>query len=58
MYIVRDKILIQADPRDPKYDKIYLEPYPTVRVNDNETMKHHKRAVLDTVNIRQVHPYK
>ena len=53
-----DKILIATDPQDPKYDKKYLGPYPIVRVNDNGTIKYRKGAVLDTVNIRNVHPYK
>ena len=57
-YNIGDNILITTDPQDPKYDEKYLGPYPVVQVNDNGTIKYRKGAVLDTVNIRNVHPYK
>ena len=56
-YSVGDKILIKADHK-PKYDPEYLGPYPVVQVNKNGTVKYCKGAILDMVNIRQVHPYK
>ena len=57
-YKVGDKILINADPKKPKFDKEYLGPFPIVQVNNNGTVKYRKGAILDTVNIRNVHPYK
>ena len=57
-YSVGDKILIKADHNKPKYDPEYLGPFPIVQVNKNGTVKYRKGAILDTVNIRQVHPYK
>ena len=52
------KSLFLADPRYPKLNGKYLVPYSIVRVNSNGTIKYRKGAVLDTVNIRQVHLYK
>ena len=57
-YQVGDKILISADPKKPKFDKEYLGPFPIVQVNKNGTVKYRKGAILDTVNIRNIHPYK
>ena len=57
-YSPGDKILIVADHNKPKYDAEYLGPYPIVQVNNNGTVKYRKGAMLDTVNIRNIHPYK
>ena len=53
-----DKILVKADHNKSKYDPEYNGPYPIVQVNNNGTLKYRKGAILDIVNIRNVHPYK
>ena len=58
MHPVGDKILITADPTDPKFDPKYLGPFPIVQVNKNGTVKYCRGAILGTVNIRNIHPYK
>jgi transposase InsO family protein len=57
-YSVGDKILIRTETNKAKYDDLYLGPYVVIQVNDNGTLKYRNGAITDTVNIRQVHPFK
>ena len=57
-YAVGDKILVKSDHNKSKYDPEYNGIYPIVQVNNNITLKYRKGAILDIVNIRNVHPYK
>ena len=57
-YAVGVKTLVKADHNKAKYDPEFNGPYPIVHVNNNGTLKYRKGAILDIVNIRNVHPYK
>ena len=57
-YSVGNKILVKTDYNKAKYDPEYNGPYTIVQVNDNGTVKYRNGAILDTINIRQIHPYK
>ena len=57
-YSVGDKILIKTDHNKAKYDPEYKGPFRITQVNKNGTLKYRNGAMLDVVNIRQVHPYK
>ena len=55
---VGDKVLLKTEA-NTKYGKNpYEGPYDIVHVNDNGTIRYLKGHVIDTVNIRNIHPYK
>ena len=57
-YKVGDKVLLKTEA-NTKYGKNpYEGPYNIVHVNDNGTIRYLKGHVIDTVNIRNIHPYK
>ena len=57
-YRVGDKVLLQT-ASNTKYGKdAYEGPYAIVQVNNNGTVRIQKGTIMDTVNIRIVHPYK
>ena len=41
-----------------KYEQLYRDPYLVMQVNTNGTVCLKIGAVMDTVNIRHIHPYK
>ena len=41
-----------------KYEQLYKGPYLVMQVNTNGTVLLKIGAVMDTVNIRHIHPYK
>ena len=56
-YHIGDLVLMKNDS-NTKYGKDpYSGPYEIVRVNDDGTLRIQKGAMLDTVNIRNIHPY-
>ena len=57
-YQVGDKVLLKTDMTTKYGQDPYVGPYTIVQVNDNGTIRCRKNNVLDTVNIRNVHPHK
>ena len=57
-YKVGEKVLYRADPSSKFGADAYEGPYEVVKVNDNGTVRMRKGAVTDTVNIRNIHPYR
>ena len=57
-YQVNDQILIKNNPNKAKFDHEWLGPYPIVSVNTNGTVRYQKGRKTDSINIRQIHPYK
>ena len=57
-YNVGDQVLVSADALDKFSTTPYMGPYEVKKVNTNGTLKLQMGAVLDTVNIRRIHPYK
>ena len=57
-YSVGDKILIKTDHNKAKYNPEYKGPFCVMQVNKNGILKYRNGAMLDIVNIRQVHPYR
>lgn len=57
-YKLGDRVLLKTDS-NRKYGKDpYEGPCVILQVNDNGTIKYQKKNLIDTINIRQVHPYK
>ena len=56
-YQVGDKVLVSADALDKFSTTPYKGPYIVKKVHTNGTLRVQMGAVLDTVNIRRVHPY-
>ena len=56
-YQVGDKVLVSADALDKFSTTPYKGPYTVKKVHTNGTLRVQMGAVLDTVNIRRVHPY-
>ena len=52
------KVLYRADPSSKFGNDAYKGPYEIVQVNDNGTVRMKKGIVTDTVNIRNIHPYR
>ena len=58
-YNVHDKVLAIGKPTLSKYGSNPWEgPYDIVKVNDNGTVRLKKGVVIETINIRQIKPYK
>ena len=58
-YNVNDKVLYIGKPTLSKYGSNPWEgPYDIVKVNDNGTVQLKKGVVIETINIRQIKPYK
>ena len=57
-YCVGDKILLKTESSTKFGKDPYEGPYDIVKVNDNGTVKYMKGSVIDTVNIRNIHPFK
>ncbi len=57
MYNVGDMVLVTMDALDKYSMTTYKDPYKIMKVNNNGMVKIQMGAVLDTVNIRRVHPY-
>ena len=57
-YCVGEKVLYRADPFSKFGGDAYEGPYEIVQVNGNGTVRMKKGSVTDTVNIRNIHPYR
>lgn len=57
-YHVGDKVLLHLGDVKTKFDPQYDGPHEVVNVYDNGTIRIRNGAVLETVNIRIVHPYR
>ena len=58
-YKVGDKIMLKTESKTKYGEDQYEGPYVILRINDNGTVKFRKkRSILDTINIRNIHPYK
>ncbi len=57
-YQVGDMIMIKTESNTKYGQDPYEGPYNIVQVNDNGTVKYNKGSILDTINIRNVHPFK
>ena len=58
-YQVGDKIMLKTGSNTKFGKDPYKGPYDIVQVNnDNGTIRYQKGNVLDTVNLRNIHPYK
>ena len=57
-YTIGDSILLKAESNKAKFDPEWLGPYTVVAVNTNGTLRYQKGPITDSVNIRQVHPYR
>jgi hypothetical protein len=55
-YHVSDKVLLHLGDVKSKFDPQYDGSYEIIAVYDNGTIRIRKGAVLETVNIRIVHP--
>ena len=56
-YKVGDMVMLENHPAN-KYEQPYKGPYLVMQVNTNGTVHLKIFAVMDTVNIRCIHPYK
>ena len=56
-YKVGDKVMLE-NHRTNKYEQPYKSPYLITQVNTNETVHIMIGAVMDTMNITHIHPYK
>ena len=56
-YHIGDLVLMKNDSNTKYVKNPYAGPYEIVHVNDNGKLRTHKGATLDTVNIRNIHPY-
>ena len=56
-YRVGDLVMLE-NHRANKYEQPYKGPYMIHRVNTNGTVHLQMDSVMDTVNIRHIHPYK
>ena len=56
-YKVGDVVMLENCHAN-KYEQPYKGPYLVVQVNTNETVHFRIGAVMDTMNIRHIHPYK
>ena len=56
-YKVGDMVMLE-NHRANKYEQLYKGPYLVMQVNTNGTVCLKIGAVIDTVNIRYIHPYK
>ena len=56
-YQVGDKILQKVE-NNTKYGPEYEGPYVITDVYDNGTVRIRKNTFIDTINIRQIEPYK
>jgi transposase InsO family protein len=57
VYHIGDQVLLDKDNTN-KYENPYEGPYTILQVNTNGTVRLQMGAVIDTVNIRRLHPYK
>ena len=57
-YAVGDSVLIKTNPNKAKFDAEWEGPYPIVALHNNGAIRYRKGRVEDSVNIRQVHPYR
>ena len=58
-YNVGDKIMLKTEDKTKYGRDQYEGPYVILRINnDNGTVRFKKNSILDTVNIRNIHPYK
>ena len=57
-YRVGDKVLYQTYSKAKYGENPYTGPYQVLKVNDNGTVQLKMVAVVDTVNIRLLKPYK
>ena len=58
-YKVGDKIMLKTEDKTKYGRDQYEGPYVILRINnDNGTVRFKKNRILDTVNIRNIHPYK
>jgi transposase InsO family protein len=55
-YKVGDLVLLKRGTEN-KYESPYQGPFPILQVNDNGTVRLKVKAVIDTYNIRRLHPY-
>ena len=58
VYNKGDKILIKTQCNTKFGQDPYTGPFDIVQVNDNGTIRYRNKNILDTINIRNVHPYK
>jgi transposase InsO family protein len=58
VYKVGDKVLLKTDFNKAKYDPEWKGPFVLTTVRPNGTVRFRNGAVTDSVNIRQIHPYK
>ena len=49
--------MIKTDSNNKFGKDPYKGPYNIVQINDNGTIRYNKGAVVDTVNLRNIHPY-
>ena len=56
-YKVGDMVMLENHHAN-KYEQPYKGPYLVTQVNTNGTVHLKIRAVMDTINIRCIHPYK
>ena len=56
-YVVGDMVMLENHCTN-KYEQLYKGPYLVMQVNTNGTVHLKIGAVMDTVNIRHIHPYK
>ena len=56
-YKVGDKVMLE-NHRANKYEQPYKGPYLVMQINTNGTVHLKIGAVMDTVNIRHIHPFK
>ena len=56
-YKVGDMVMLE-NHRANKYEQLYKGPYLVMQINTNGTVPLKIGAVMDTVNIRRIHPFK
>jgi transposase InsO family protein len=56
-YVEGDRVLVKTAQPTKYGTSPYEGPYTIIQVNDNGTIRYRKRALTDTINIRNVHPY-
>ena len=56
-YKVGDMVMLE-NHRNNKYEQLYKGPYLVMQVNTNGTVCLKIGAVMDTINIRCIHPFK
>jgi hypothetical protein len=57
-YAEGDLVLIKNNPNKAKFDDEWLGPVPVVGLHDNGVIRYRKGQIEDSINIRQVHPYR